>query len=73
MEGITPITWGVDDLIDTFGELEFLIDFLEKGRPGVEGQLGAIEEDIDFFVFGGPGCQSGRFHNTLCLVVCWEK
>ena len=72
MEGITLIARVVDDLIDTFGELEFLIDFLEKDRSGIGGH-GAVEEDIDFFVFGRSGCQSGRLHSTLCLVVCWEK
>ena len=58
------------DLIDAPGKLEFLIDFLEKDRSGVRGQLGAIEEDIDFFVFGWSGCQSGRSHGTLRLDVC---
>ena len=73
MNGEARVAWIVNDLIDTFGELEFLIDFLEKDRPGIGGQLGAVEEDVDFFVLGRSGCQSGRFHDTLCLVVCWEK
>ena len=73
MMDVTLVTRIADNLADPFGELEFLIDFLEKDRPGIGGQFGAVEEDIDFFIFGWSGCQSGRFHDTLYLVVCWEK
>jgi len=50
MMDVTLVTRIADNLADPFGELEFLIDFLEKDRPGIGGQFGAVEEDIDFFL-----------------------
>ena len=67
ISGEVWIAYIVDNRVDALGELEFLIDFFEKDRLGVEGQFPTIEEEIDFFVFGGPACQNRRFHGILLV------
>ena len=61
MNGEARVAWVVEDLMDTFEELEFLIDFLEKDRPGVGGQLGVVEENIDFLFLPGRAVKADDF------------
>ena len=55
-----------DDLIDSLGELDFLVDLLEEDDSRVGGKPSSVEVDVDFFDFCRSGCLVGGFHGTLC-------
>jgi len=42
----------VDELIDSFSQLDFLIDLLEQEDTGVGSEFSAVEVDVDFFLAG---------------------
>ena len=58
MQGVTRIA---NERVDSFGQSEFLIDFLEKEHPGIGGELAAGDIDVDFLFLVGWAVEEGDF------------
>jgi len=69
MNGEKGIAGIVNECVDAFGELKFLVKLPEQNGTGIGGEFATVKVDGDFFDFDRSGCLIGGFMVHCVLVV----